>query len=108
MEPKTKVEKQNVLSFRYSTNNEADYILTLDGKEIGRVYELENVQMIEELCSRKAIMELEFKVEEQKEEIDKLESDLRGATKKLKVLYKTIADVANTIDNAKDKLKITK
>ena len=72
----TKVEKQNQISFRYSRDSETDYILTLDGREIGRVYELELAQMIEEIASRREVTTLENKCEELERAIENQKQDL--------------------------------
>jgi len=69
----TKIEKQNVLSYRYGKNDESDYILTLDGKEIGRVYELELAQRIESMARQITTLELEN--EQLKEDVDRLDDD---------------------------------
>jgi predicted RNase H-like nuclease (RuvC/YqgF family) len=69
----TKIEKQNVISFRYGKNEETDYILTLDGKEIGRVYELEFAQRIESMARQ--ITTLEIDNEQLKEDVERLDND---------------------------------
>jgi sporulation protein YlmC with PRC-barrel domain len=82
----TKVEKQNVISFRYGKNEETDYILTLDGKEIGRVYELELAQMIEDKTN--AIEGLQFQIEEQKKDLQELQFKFQEVNLKLKKIHK--------------------
>ena len=82
----TKVEKQNVISFRYGKNDESDYILTLDGREIGRVYELEMAQMIEDKTN--AIEGLQFQIEEQKKDLQELQFKFHEVNSKLKKIHK--------------------
>lgn len=76
-------EKQNVLSFKYGSNADTDYILTLDGREIGRVQELEYARMIEELSSQYQLTKLEDQCEEQ----DKVIKNLRDDLIELQALY---------------------
>jgi hypothetical protein len=102
----TKVEKQNVLSFRYGKVNETDFILTLDGREIGRVYELELAQMIEEVSSRSEIIKLEQAVELRQEMIDRLEQELKAANHKLKILNDAFAKFGKILEAASTTLKL--
>lgn len=84
----TKIEKQNVLSFRYGSNADTDYILTLDGKEIGRVQELEHARMIEETSSLYQLEKLEIQLDELKKENENLTERLRDAENKLKKIHR--------------------
>lgn len=87
--------KADSIDYRYGSNG--SYVLTIDGKEIGVVHDLEHAELIAEISNRDEIARLESEVSRLKIRMENELDNFRNATEAYKISLKKINDLSSIV-----------
>jgi hypothetical protein len=84
-------------SIDFKFGNDGSYVLTIEGKEIGVVHELEHAEMIAEISNRDKISTLESEVARLMQRLENEQDNYNNAVVAYKMSLKKIHDLSSII-----------